>query len=372
MRVQRNHRYRSLSSFAQKNLSLDYYLPKGKIKTDRLNVRSVKVYADGALGSRGAWLLEPYTDRPDHFGHETLPMEFVKETDNDNFIMELYSECDDNEEDCNEETVELNIKECVWYAELNNDFFENLEFDFTEGFNLYVYQENNVIAEGNWSVSEGENTLELYVEIDFEGLTGTWQIVECDDDRFELVRGDDILILEQDCEEDSNPFECFSSFEAEIVVCDDNNDSIETFDLTTAYANCNPEADVITYHETISDADNAVNSIASPEAYTNITNPQTIYVRVEIGEDFEVFPIDIYVEDCSDESCSEADVNAYLVECIWNVVSLNGSDDLIIYTHPDEFKNFLFSQDFNNKALLLMSSGNYGGLDFNALKNLIT
>ena len=32
------------------------------------------------LGSRGAWLLEPYTDRPGHFGHETLPMEMVLET----------------------------------------------------------------------------------------------------------------------------------------------------------------------------------------------------------------------------------------------------------------------------------------------------
>ncbi len=276
--------------------------------------------------ANGEWLLEE-CDEDD----ENIELEFVKEADNDNFIMELYSECDDNEVDCNEETVELNLKDCVWYAELNDDFFENLEFDFTEGFNLYVYQENNVIAEGNWSVSEGENTLELYVEIDFEGLTGTWQIVECDDDRFELVRGEDILILEQDCEDDSNPFECFSSFEAEIVVCDDNNDSIETFDLTTAYANCNPEADVITYHETISDADNAVNAIASPEAYTNIANPQTIYVRVEIGEDFEVFPLYIYAEDCSDESCSEADVDAYLVECIWNVVNLNGSNDLIIY-----------------------------------------
>lgn len=45
-----------------------------------LTIRSVKLNCDGALGSRGAWLLEPYTDRPDHFGHETLPMEFVKET----------------------------------------------------------------------------------------------------------------------------------------------------------------------------------------------------------------------------------------------------------------------------------------------------
>ena len=46
-------------------------------------------------------------------------------------------------------------------------------------------------------------------------------------------------------------------------------------------------------------------------------------------------------------------------------------DDLIIYTNPDDFKNFLFSQDFSNKALLLMSSGNYGGLDFAEVKNLI-
>ena len=47
-------------------------------------------------------------------------------------------------------------------------------------------------------------------------------------------------------------------------------------------------------------------------------------------------------------------------------------DDLIIYTNPDDFKQFLFSQDFDNKALLLMSSGNYGGLDFEALKNLMS
>ena len=46
----------------------------------RFTVRSVKLNCDGALGSRGAWLLEAYTDQPGHFGHETLPMEFVKET----------------------------------------------------------------------------------------------------------------------------------------------------------------------------------------------------------------------------------------------------------------------------------------------------
>lgn len=42
-----------------------------------VTVRSIKLNCDGALGPRGAWLLEPYTDRPDHVGHETLPMETV-------------------------------------------------------------------------------------------------------------------------------------------------------------------------------------------------------------------------------------------------------------------------------------------------------
>jgi UDP-N-acetylmuramate: L-alanyl-gamma-D-glutamyl-meso-diaminopimelate ligase len=46
-------------------------------------------------------------------------------------------------------------------------------------------------------------------------------------------------------------------------------------------------------------------------------------------------------------------------------------DDLIIYTNPQEFKDFLFQQNIENTALLLMSSGNYGGLDFEELKKRI-
>ena len=45
-------------------------------------------------------------------------------------------------------------------------------------------------------------------------------------------------------------------------------------------------------------------------------------------------------------------------------------DDLIVYTNPEEFKNFLFSQRFKDKSLLLMSSGNYGGLDFETVEQL--
>ena len=56
----------AMVSVSQKNL--DYYLPKGIIKTNRLNVRSFKVYGDGALGSRGAAMRKSYSDRDHHFG----------------------------------------------------------------------------------------------------------------------------------------------------------------------------------------------------------------------------------------------------------------------------------------------------------------
>lgn len=46
-------------------------------------------------------------------------------------------------------------------------------------------------------------------------------------------------------------------------------------------------------------------------------------------------------------------------------------NDLIIFTKPEDFKTFIFSQNFDNSSLLLMSSGNYGGLDFEEVKGLI-
>ena len=46
-------------------------------------------------------------------------------------------------------------------------------------------------------------------------------------------------------------------------------------------------------------------------------------------------------------------------------------DDLIVYTNPTEFKEFLFSQDLKGTALLLMSSGDYGGLDFEEVADLV-
>ncbi len=59
---------RIYAMIADDERTLKYFFGHGPYKTDRLNVRSVKMYADGALGSRGACLSKPYSDMPGHFG----------------------------------------------------------------------------------------------------------------------------------------------------------------------------------------------------------------------------------------------------------------------------------------------------------------
>ncbi|MFV8334626.1 amidohydrolase [Flavobacterium sp. RSP29] len=61
----------------QKNI--DLYLKKGIYKTDNLNVRSFKMYGDGALGSRGACMHKPYSDKPDQYGALLAPVPELKE-----------------------------------------------------------------------------------------------------------------------------------------------------------------------------------------------------------------------------------------------------------------------------------------------------
>lgn len=59
----------------------DYFARGPEIDTvdQLLNIRSVKLYSDGALGSRGAWLLEEYSDAPGKFGHNVTPMEVIED-----------------------------------------------------------------------------------------------------------------------------------------------------------------------------------------------------------------------------------------------------------------------------------------------------
>ncbi len=65
---------------------------------------------------------------------------------------------------------------------------------------------------------------------------------------------------------------------------------------------------------------------------------------------FEVFEVELYVEDCSEEGCTEEQVDAYLMECHWVADSYNGDDQLVGY-------NIYFNENMD-----LVVEGNGGTL----------
>ncbi len=56
---------------------LNSWYQQGPQIDKHLTIRSIKLHCDGALGSRGAWLLEEYSDQLGSFGMATLPMDTV-------------------------------------------------------------------------------------------------------------------------------------------------------------------------------------------------------------------------------------------------------------------------------------------------------
>lgn len=75
MQQDRELQIRIYAMLSATSKDLDSFLQKGIIKSEKLQVNSIKVYADGALGSRGAALRTPYSDKPGHFGAMITPQE---------------------------------------------------------------------------------------------------------------------------------------------------------------------------------------------------------------------------------------------------------------------------------------------------------
>jgi len=70
-------KFRIYAMLAATDPQINEMLAAGHIKTanDMLSIRSVKAYGDGALGSRGAALIEPYSDDKDNHGLLVTPQE---------------------------------------------------------------------------------------------------------------------------------------------------------------------------------------------------------------------------------------------------------------------------------------------------------
>ncbi|WP_179005359.1 hypothetical protein [Winogradskyella forsetii] len=363
---------------------------------------------------------------------ETIEVNTNEELGN---AIELAEQFCGEENDCIEDEVALNLIECPWAFTDGSGNFENNRMIFNPNGELQISEGSATSAiGGNWNLSATDNGLIVnFSELTAfqDSLEGDWLVIECDVDRVVLTKGNQTLVLEQDCnsqnddelfncfgdfeiviceqpnnipiynlsantiglidcnasftpsfhetladaENDDNPiantesyetliaqvylrieadsgnfeifnvylntencnyFECFESFDAILEVCDNGTDGPYVFNLTIAFANCTPSADLVTYHETLPDAETGVNAISNPEVYTSIDVMQIVYARVETNNQYEVFPIQLNIIDCNAGNCTEGDIDGILTECLWNISSYNGSDNLIDYNFEFE------------------------------------
>ena len=228
-------------------------------------------------------------------------------------------------EACNDDVFncfgDFEIVECnqpnnvpVYNLSANTIGLVDCQYPFTPSFHETLSDaENNINPIAN-TEAYGTLTTEVYLRIEAE--SGNFQIFN-------------VYLNTEEC----NYFECFQGFDAVLERCEEDNNTSATFDLTIAFSNCTSNPDYnISYHLTQSEADANVSPILNPQSFTNfVASQQTVYVRVDIGNEYQVFPIQLNVIDCSTGSCTEGDIDSILTECEWNITSYNGSDNLDSY-----------------------------------------
>jgi len=259
-------------------------------------------------------------------------------------------------ETCNDEVFDcfddFEIVEC---AQPNNVPVYNLSantiglVDCTESF----------IPSFHETLADAQNNTNAIVNTEAYGtlVAQVYLRIEADSGNFEVFT---IYLNTEEC----NYFECFEDRTIEVCDVDGTIDGFFAFDLFSIY-DC-PEDNVgISFHMFISDAEADTDALISP--FVNVSNPQTIYARVELAGDssiYEIFEIELIVNDCTNNSgCTEVEVDAFLTQCIWNVVNYNGSDNLIEYNFDFEASSqivVIYTDSLTIDAIWTTSQSNDG------------
>lgn len=261
--------------------------------------------------------------------------------------------CDDV---CAEEDVIAYLQECYWNIVSYNGDDTYIDYDVyfsSNGSIAFIEDFVTVAIGGNWTTST--TNVGVVVSISeltayAEDLEGDWLVENCNDTRFVLtqqINSETVeMVLEQDCE--GNPFDCFSN--TSITACDFDNDGFATFDLETQVLDnitCNVDF-TASFHISETNAIANINPIAQPNSYTNISNPQTIYMRIAANNgSFQIFEIALVAENCGSD-CSETDIDAYLQECYWEIT---------VHTGNSNYLGFHFYFNENNQLQIIYGTG---------------
>ncbi|MDX1702197.1 MAG: hypothetical protein R3250_16340, partial [Melioribacteraceae bacterium] len=189
---------------------------------------------------------------------------------NGQITIEIEQKCEDDLA-CSAQEISQDLQECIWYSgsDLTGTNL-NGPYMFLEDGTVKVTDPAGNLLVGTWEVILSDEGTFLVLDIPeaYDVLSLQWEIIECEDDRLEMINGDHLLVLEQDC---SDPFECY--FDAEIVICDDDTiDGFATFDLNYVYPNCVEDNVEVSFYKLESEAETQTNAL--PTEYNNVENPQ--------------------------------------------------------------------------------------------------
>ena len=122
------------------------------------------------------------------------------------FVHNLIVEDCSNNSGCGEEDVDAFLAECIWNA-VNYNGSDNLiewNFDFEPNSQIVVIYTNTQTLDAEWTTSQSSDgvlvTFSNVAGPNIQVITGEWLVVECQENRLELHRGDDILVLERSCD----------------------------------------------------------------------------------------------------------------------------------------------------------------------------
>jgi gliding motility-associated-like protein len=82
-----------------------------------------------------------------------------------------------------------------------------------------------------------------------------------------------------------------------LLQCNEGFDSA-VFNLIDALPASIDPSTIIAFYETLSDLETNENALFSPEAYSSLSNPQTLYLKIEAAPCFDIYQFDIKVENC--------------------------------------------------------------------------
>ncbi|WP_225036976.1 hypothetical protein [Winogradskyella sp. SM1960] len=251
--------------------------------------------------------------------------------------MVLNQVCEDDL-NCSLSDISTILQECPWDFSDGTGNFENNSMIFNTNGDLQISEGMATSAiGGGWNLSVDEEGVILnFSELTAfqDALEGDWVIVECDADSIVLVKGDQMLVLEQDC--NSDLFNCFDNYE--LVECANQSGSAvfnlnaETIGLVDCMASYIPS-----FHETLIDAETNVNALTNTEAYE--ATGSEIFLRIEASNgDFEIFSIFLNTIECNYFECFQS-FDAVLETCY--------SDATVLYDFnlPIAFSNCTPSAD---------------------------